>query len=435
MNLRSHIKKLDAEKKIIRIKKEVSTKYEAANILAELDGTPVLFENIKDHHMQIAGNLNSTRDLVAMALGTEKEKLLKLMSSSINNLKAPKTVKTAPCQEVVEHNVDLKNLPIMTYLPEDGGPYIPSAIIVVNDKELGRNVCFHRMMIIGKDKLAVRVVENRGTHNALKKSKGNLEVAICIGNSTAVLLAAATSIKPNEDEFALANAIEKTDLVKCKTVNLEVPAESEIVLECIMTNELADEGPFMDLTGTLDYVRKQPTIKKNCITRRKDAIYQTLLPGLSEHKILMGMPREPTILNEIKKVAKCKNVLLTSGGNSWLHAVVQIEKRNAKDGKKAIEAAFKGHNSLKLVTVVDDDINIYDSADVEWARSTRFQAAKDTIIMLNQPSSSLDPSAEKKDNEKTKTSKLGLDATIPWDKKKDEFKKAGYKKIDLKKYI
>ncbi len=435
MNLRTHIKKLDAEKKIKRIKKEVSTKYEAANILAELDGTPVIFENIKGHKMQIAGNLNSSRDLVAMALGTEKEKLLNLMSKSINNLKAPKTVKTAPCQEVIEKDIDLGKLPIMTYLKEDGGPYIPSAIIVVNDKELGRNVCFHRMMLIGKDTLSVRVVENRGTHNALEKSKGNLEVAICIGNSTAVLLAAATSIKPNEDEFALANAIEKTDLVKCKTVDLEVPAESEIVLEGVMTDELADEGPFMDLTGTLDFVRKQPTIKITCITRRKDAIYQTLLPGLSEHKILMGMPREPTILNEIKKVAKCKNILLTNGGNSWLHAVVQIEKRKADDGKKAIEAAFKGHNSLKLVTVVDDDINPYDPLDVEWALSTRFQAAKDTIIMLNQPSSSLDPSAEKKDKEKTKTSKLGLDATIPWDKKKDEFKKSGYKKIDLKKYI
>lgn len=435
MNLRSHIKKLDAEKKLIRIKKPISTKYEAANILAELDGTPVIFENINDHKIQVAGNLNSSRDLVAMALGTEKEKLLKLMSKSINNLKSPKTVKTAPCQEVVEKDINLKSLPIMTYLKEDGGPYIPSAIIVVKDKELGRNVCFHRMMVVGKDKLAVRVVENRGTYNALKKSKGKLEVAICIGNSTAVLLAAATSIKPNEDEFALANAIEKTDLVKCKTVDLEVPAESEIVLEGIMTNDLTDEGPFMDLTGTLDYVRKQPTIKINCITRRKDAIYQTLLPGLSEHKILMGMPREPTILNEVKKVAKCKNILLTSGGNSWLHAVVQIEKRKADDGKKAIEAAFKGHNSLKLVTVVDDDINIYDSADVEWALSTRFQAAKDTIIMLNQPSSSLDPSAEKKEGEKTKTSKLGLDATIPWDKNRQEFEKSGYKKIDLKKYI
>ncbi|MCK5473974.1 MAG: UbiD family decarboxylase [Candidatus Aenigmarchaeota archaeon] len=435
MNLRSYIKKLDAEKKLIRIKKPVASKYEAANILAELDGTPVIFENINDHKIQVAGNLNSSRDLVAMALGTEKEKLLELMSKSINNLKSPKTVKTAPCQEVVEKDINLKNLPIMTYLKEDGGPYIPSAIIVVKDKELGRNVCFHRMMVIGKDKLAVRVVENRGTYNALKKSKGNLEVAICIGNSTAVLLAAATSIKPNEDEFALANAIEKTDLVKCKTVDLEVPADTEIVLEGIITDELADEGPFMDLTGTLDFVRKQPTIKINCITRRKDAIYQTLLPGLSEHKILMGMPREPTILNEVKKVVKCKIVLLTPGGNAWLHAVVQIEKRKADDGKKAIEAAFKGHNSLKLVTVVDDDINLYDSADVEWALSTRFQAAKDTIIMLNQPSSSLDPSAEKKDKEKTKTSKLGLDATIPWDKNRKEFEKSGYKKINLKKYI
>ncbi|MFH1126782.1 MAG: UbiD family decarboxylase [archaeon] len=435
MNLRTFIKDLEKRDQLIKIKKEVSTRYEMAEILAALDGKPVLFEKVKGCDTKVIGNLYSSRDLVADAIATEKQDIIRSMAKAINNLKAPKVIEKAPCQEVIEKDVDLRKLPIMTYLKQDGGPYVPSAIAVIKDPGLGRNVCFHRLMVTGIDTFAARLVENRGTYNALKKSGGELEVAICIGNSAAVLLAAATSLKPGVDEFSLANALEKTDLVKCRTVDLEVPAESEIVLEGKITKETTDEGPFMDLTETLDKIRKQPVIKINCMTRRKDAIYQTLLPGLREHKILMGMPREPTIYDEVNKVVRCRNVLLTTGGNSWLHAVVQIEKKNADDGRKALDAAFRGHASLKHCIIVDDDIDIYDLNAVEGAIATRFQADKDAIIMPGAPGSSLDPSADLKDGEKAKTCKVGIDATIPFDKKDKSFKKTEYPKIDIEKYL
>ncbi len=435
MALRKFLSELESKKQLVKITKDVSTKYEMANILAALDRKPVLFENVKGHSMKVAGNLNSSRDLIASALGTKKSNLIPMLAKAMNKLKPPKLVDNAPCQEVVETEVDLRKLPIMTYLKHDGGPYIPSAIVVVKDPKLGRNVCFHRLMLIGKDRLVARIVEGRGTDNALKKAGGELEVAIAIGNSASMLLAAATSLAPGVDEFSLANALEKTDLVKCKTVDLEVPADAEIILEGKITNDLADEGPFMDLTETIDGVRKQHVIKINCITRRKDAIYQTLLPGLNEHKILMGMPREPAIFNEVNKICKCRNILLTTGGTGWLHAIVQIEKKNAEDGKKAIEAAFKGHGSLKHCIVVDEDIDIYNPDSIEWAIATRFQADKDAVIMQDMSGSSLDPSAEHKPGEKTKTYKVGLDATIPFGKKAEDFKKAGYGKVDLKKYL
>ncbi len=435
MTLRNFLSELESKKQLVRITKEVSTKYEMANILAALDRRPVMFENIKGHSIKVVGNLNSSRDLVASALGVKKDNLIPLLAKAMNNLKPPKMVGNAPCHEVVETEVDLRKLPIMTYLKHDGGPYIPSAIVVVKDPKLGRNVCFHRLMLIGKDRLVARIVEHRGTDNALKKAGNELEVAIVIGNPAAVLIAAATSLASGVDEFSLANALQKTDLVKCKTVDLEVPADAEIILEGKITNELADEGPFMDLTETIDGVRKQPVIKINCITRRKYAIYQTLMPGLSEHKILMGMPREPAIFNEVNKVVRCKNILLTTGGTGWLHAVVRIEKKNADDGKKAIEAAFKGHGSLKHCIVVDKDIDIYSPDSIEWAIATRFQADKDAVIMPKIPGSSLDPSAEQRPGEKTKTCKVGLDATIPFGKKAEDFKKAGYEKVDLKKYL
>ncbi|MDH4123771.1 MAG: UbiD family decarboxylase, partial [Thermoplasmata archaeon] len=149
----------------------------------------------------------------------------------------------------------------------------------------------------------------------------------------------------------------------------------------------------------------------------------------------MGMPKEPTIFNEVNKVCKCRNVLITPGGCSWLHAVVQIKKDKPDDGKRAIEAAFKGHGSLKHCVVVDEDIDIYDLSDVEWAISTRFQADKNAIIMPNQPGSSLDPSGELREGKKAMTCKVGLDATIPFDKKDKKFLKGEYKKINLKDYL
>jgi len=143
-------------------------------------------------------------------------------------------------------------------------------------------------------------------------------------------------------------------------------------------------------------------------------MYQALLPGGREHKLLMGLPREPTIYAEVSKRCHCLNVLLTPGGASWLHAVVQIDKRDPDEGRKAVEAAFRGHSSLKHVVVVDGDIDIYDPHDVEWAIATRFQAHTDLIVREDQPGSSLDPSAVHSPGKKTRTTKMGLDATIPW---------------------
>jgi UbiD family decarboxylase len=323
---------------------------------------------------------------------------------------------------------------LFTYVQGDGGKYIPSAIAVIKDPDLGRNVCFHRLMLLDKNHFVARIVENRGTDTALKKS-GELDIAFCIGNTNAVLLAASTSLAPGQDEFGMANALDKTELVKCKTIDVEVPRDCEIVLEGHITKERHSEGPFLDITGTQDKVREQPVIEIKCITHRKNPIFQTLLPGRWEHRLLMGMPKEPTIYNEVNKVCKCKNVLITPGGCSWLHAVVQIKKENPDDGRKAIEAAFQGHHSLKHCVVVDEDINIYDLNDVEWAMSTRYQADKDSIVKPNQPGSSLDPSGDLSEGKKATTCKAGADATIPLEKKDKKFFRGEYKKINIRDYL
>lgn len=434
MGIRKLIEGLEADGKVVRIRKEVSTEFEIANILAALDGKVVIFERVKESKFQVVGNLISSRELVASSLGVPKERLLETLVHAVNNRKEPEVVGSGPCQEVVE-DADLDSLPILRYMPKDGGKYIASAVCITKDPETGmRNSSFHRLMQMDRNHFAARIVENRGTYTALKKT-GELDIAICIGNSAPVLLAGATSFPIGVDELGMANALEETRLVKCKTVDIEVPAETEFVLEGRIINRTTKEGPFLDLTETYDRVREQPVIEIKKITHRKDAMFHALLPGMGEHKLLMGMPREPTIFNEVSKVCKCRNVLVTPGGASWLHAVVQIEKRNTDDGRKAAEAAFRGHGSLKHCIVVEDDIDIYNPNDVEWSIATRFQADRNAIVTAGQPGSSLDPSGDLTEGKKATTAKAGIDATIPWDKKDKSFKRERYGEVDLKSYL
>jgi UbiD family decarboxylase len=223
--------------------------------------------------------------------------------------------------------------------------------------------------------------------------------------------------------------------VKCLTNDLHVPADAEIVLEGRITQQRVSEGPFMDLTETMDITRQQPVIEIDLITHRRNPIFHALLPGGLEHKILMGMPREPTIYNEVNQVTRCTGVAITPGGTSWLHAIVQIDKQGPDDGRRAIEAAFRGHSSLKHVWIVDQDIDIYNPADVEWAMATRFQADHDLLVYESQPGSSLDPSGIHAPGQKSRTAKAGFDCTIPWEAERAKFERGRYGAVDLSHYL
>jgi 2,5-furandicarboxylate decarboxylase 1 len=436
LGFRSFMEQLRQSGELTRISREVSTEYEMAGVIEALGEKPVLFENVKESNIPVVAGLLSSKELIARALGIKRDELLHRLSAALENPAPPDIAEKGACQEIIEQDVDLITLPIMRYTEKDGGKYIASAVSIIRDPEFdARNMCFHRLMLLDRNRFVARIVENRGTDSALKKAGGELDIAICIGNSTAVLLAAATTLPMGVDELGMANALEKTGLVKCKTVDLEVPKDCEIVLEGRITQEKTAEGPFLDTTGTIDKIRQQPIIEIKCVTHRENPIYQTLLPGRREHQFLMGMPKEPTIFNEVNKVCECKDVYITPGGCSWLHAVVQIKKKNPDDGKKAITAAFEGHKSLKHCVIVDDDIDIYNPHDVEWAIATRFQADKNVVIIPNQPGSSLDPSGDLAEGKKARTCKMGLDATIPSGKTDKSFTKERYRKVDLNKYL
>jgi UbiD family decarboxylase len=435
MKLRPFLDRLDEKGELVRISREVSTEYEIANVLNSLGERPTIFENVTGHDMPVFGGICAHRETIAEGMGTTKEGVLGKLVDALRNPVEPELLPSGPCQEVVMDPVDVNKLPILTHLTGDGGKYMSASVCVLKDPESGRNVSYHRMMQHGPDRFTARLIKKRQTRTTYDRTEGDIEFAICIGSSIPVLIAASLGPPSGVDELSIANAIAPTELVKCKTKDLEVPADTEIVLEARITRDVDAEGPFVDLTETRDFERQEPVVVIDAITHRRDAMYQCLLPGRLEHKTLMGMPKEPTIYDEVSKVADCKNVYVNMGGGSWLHSVVQIAKRNDDEPKAVIEAAFKGHGSMKHVWVVDEDVDIYDPIAVEWAMATRFQASIDMVVNERQPGSSLDPSGFHEEGKKTQVDKVGFDCTKRSDIDPGKYVKVQYGEVDTDDYI
>ncbi len=420
---------------LVEIERAVDPQMELARVMYALDGRPVLFRTLTGFPgWRAVSGVCAQRQHFAAALGCTVPNLIHRIADALAHPVPPPVLDSGPCQEVIEERVALTRLPIPRYHPDDGGRYVTAGVAVIKDPDFGRNIAFHRLVLLDEHRFAARIVEGRGTHTAVGKTTGDLPIAIAIGCPIQVLLAAAMSPPQGVDELSIAQALVPTPLVRCQAVDLEVPAEAELILEGRITHTLTDEGPFPDLTDTMDIVRRQPVIEIDRVTHRRDPVFHALLPGGLEHKNLMGMPREPTIFAAVSEVCRCTGVYITPGGTSWLHAVVQIEKQHEEDGRRAIWAAFQGHTSLKHVVVVDTDVDLYDSADVEWAIATRFQADRDLVILTDQPSSSLDPSATQTPGQKARTAKMGLDATAPLGEARRGYEKVQYGLVDLAQY-
>jgi 2,5-furandicarboxylate decarboxylase 1 len=436
MNLRTYLQQLKEKGELVTITEPISKKFEIAAVMKEIEPRPILFENIKESEFGVIGNLFCTKAQIADYFGWEVSEIIPKLKAAID-LPAlltplPAGEGNAACQEVIHLEPNLDEIPIPFHFPGDGGVFITAGVVITKHPVHGQNMDFHRCMQFSSTEMAVRVVGGRHFHTYLEEL-GQVDVAVCIGNSPNVLAAGAISVELGVDELTIANALEPLQVVKAKTVDLLIPSEAEFVLEgTVYRDRRHAEGPFVDLTETQDVVRDEPVFAVKAITHRKDPLWQALLPGSLEHKLLMGMPREPTILRKVNEVVRCLDVNVNPGGCSWLHAIIQIDKKNDDDGRKAIQAAFAGHRSCKHVYVVDADINIYDPLEVEWALATRFQGDRDMLVLDKEPGSSLDPSAE---SGTKMTTKIGFDLTAPIDEARKHYEKVPYPKVDLGKFI
>ena len=429
MSLREFLEERERDGEILHVKDSLSTRFEIPYIMKSFDENgPILkFEGVKGYKTDIVANVCGTRERICKALGVNAEKLYEKLLNALRSPLKPQIVEESVVKEVKEEP-DLRNIPVLTHFERDSGPYITSGVVYAKSFD-GKieNVSVHRLQVLDKNHLAIRLVPRHlfRLWRMAKDAGKDLDITISIGVHPAVILAASSPAPFGVNEFYIANALLNGNLrlVECENVDGYAPAEAELVLEGkLSVKDEVVEGPFVDVTGTYDVERKQPVVKIVGLLHRRDYLYQALLPSGSEHKLLMGLPREALIWEAVSRVVpKVKAVNLSTGGCGWLHAIISIEKQAEGDGKNALLAAFAAHPSLKHAVVVDSDINVYKISDVEWAIATRFQGSEDLMVIENVRGSTLDSSA---DQETGLTTKVGVDATRPLTKPKEKFERA-----------
>ncbi len=403
----------------ITIKNEVLIESEITTHAKEDPKTPIYFPDFPYGALVI--NMWASRSRLADHFGIEKDEIIEKLAEAVDMPESPEKVETADFEANKKEGFDLTKLPIPKYYPEDGGRYITSGI-VVTELEGKRNLSYHRMMLRDERTFTIRICPRhlKKMYERAKEKEEELDIAVVIGVEPSVLLASSTSIEYEIDETEVANSLKKNTLGHSVEITelengISVPADAEFVLQGRITHKKDKEGPFVDITGTYDKIRNQPVVEIDNIYHKKEPIFHALLPGGNEHFLLMGLPRESVIKRELSKITEVKDVRLTEGGCSWLHGVVSI-KNNDVNIKEVIDRSFEAHTSMKKVIIVDEDIDVHDDKEVEWAVATRFQPDIDLYLYEDKRGSSLDPSAPKL------TAKWGLDATKPW--KADVFSRA-----------
>jgi UbiD family decarboxylase len=441
VDLRNFISQIKKSKDLKTVKTKVSTKFEIAGITAKVDGShAVLFENIKESNFSLVANLVGTRKRFALAVGGSENNIHEKVISAIKKAKKPKIVSTGKFMENKSKN--LFSLPIVTHFEKESGPFITSSIAYAKNPETGKqNSSFHRLMPIDKTHFSIRMVEGRHLHRCFidaKEHGEDLKIAITVGVHPAISIAGAYQAEWGKDEIDIANSLlgGKLTLAKLPFTGLNVPSGAEIVMEGKILRDKTHREWMVEMLQTYDHKRSQPVFELENLYYRNNPIFHDVLSGYSEHRLLMGMPIESKLNGELKKTfPQTQQVSMTNGGCNWLHAVVQIKKKNESDPKKIIKKTFDSHRSLKQVTVVDEDIDPNSAESVEYAMATRFQADKDLIIIKNVRGSSLDPSSNQ---QKLQTAKMGIDATKSMLKRPEGFELAKIPKIDkinLKKYF
>jgi UbiD family decarboxylase len=452
IDFRSFLLLLQSESELVRVKRDVNAEYELAIVTAKLDGKQaVLFEKVQGSKIKVACNIVATprRFYLAIAAGAHhkanqtdiKKNIHDRVTEAISSLSVPLEEKDeAPFEKNSSRN--LYDLPIVTHFEKDAGPFITSSIVFAKDQEKSKqNQSTHRLLRLDDRHMAIRMVEGRHLHKCFTYAREHgedLKVTITIGVHPAVSIAAAYQAAYGVDEMWIANSFLEGKLTLSRTSysRLYVPSHAEIVLEGRILRDRTHEEWMVEMLRTYDFKRKQPVFELDRIMFRDNAIYHDILPGYAEHRLLMGLPVEAKMYDYIKNVVPTtQSVHLPDGGSNWLTAVIQIKKRLEGEPKNAIFAAFAAHPSLKMATVVDDDINPTDPVAVEYAIATRCQADRGFIIIPNTKGSSLDPSS---DQENLLTTKVGIDATATILKPKERFEIAkipNEQKIKLSDYL
>ncbi|MDN5344509.1 MAG: 2,5-furandicarboxylate decarboxylase 1 [Clostridia bacterium] len=442
-SLRQWLAVLEARGVLKHVQREVDLHFELAAVGKKADGRYALqFEKIRGASIPVVTGIAGTRELLGLALGVPREQIVEHFARAQANPGDCLLVEAgaAPVKEKIIHNVDLGSLPIPVHHEKDGGPYITAGVLVAKDPLTGvRNLSIHRLQVLSPNRLGILILPRHLSHffRATEEEGRPLEVAIAIGLDPLLLLASQAITPPGYDEYTIAGALygQPLELVKGETVDLEVPAQAEIVLEGRLLPAVREvEGPFGEYPKYYGPASPKPVIELTAMTSRRDPIYQTIVPATMEHLLLGAIPREGGLLQLIKNtVPNTCGVHLTPGGTCRYDAVIAIDKQNEGEAKNAIFAAFSSSQEIKHVVVVDRDVDIFNPHEVEWAIATRCQAGRDVFIVERALGNKLDPSSDN-----GLSDKMGIDATVPLDAEPGRFERIripGEERIKLEDYL
>lgn len=443
-DLRSALQMFKDAGEVQLITKEVNWKHELAGVYKKLDGKKVvLFKNVKGYRVPVVSGMLSSKKYLSLLLNVDPSDPMNLiyrLEEAHSKDVPPKIVNSGPCKENIVEEIDvLKYMPVIHAAYGDAGRYITAGIVITKDPETGwYNYSVHRIFISSKDKALLHIDKNRRLGAMLEKAakmRKDLEIAVAIGVHPLMLLAATSKVQLKSDKFGLAGSLlnEPLELVKAETVDLYVPAHSEFVLEGILTSrEREMEGPFQEYPGTYSVISPAPIFKITGLTFRDDPLYYTIIGGTESH-ILRGVQGEYAIYKASRAISPIvKRVNLTLGGLCRHHAIIQIKKENPDhEGlqRNIMYAALSAMREVDIVIVVDEDVDIYDPQDVEWAIATRFDASKDLIYFGRARSHEIIPITEGGIR-----GKIGIDATVPFHQK-EKFKRVEFFDAKLEDYL
>src|SRR5947208_7314112 len=375
-DLRGYLTHLESQGQLLRVAEPVEAKYEMAAGMRNtsgIEGPALLFEPVKGlPGWRVLGGLFATRRLVALGLGVKEDQLLDRYLSLEDQRIAPELVSTGPVKEIrwTGDQVDLSKLPLVTHAGKDCGPYITIGVQIGKDPETGvRNLSIHRMLLLGKDRLSLWAPADHHLGRMIlmaEEQQRRLEVATAIGVDPAIIIGSQAKVPYGIDEFHVAGGLPgaPVKLTKCETIDVEVPAFAEIVIEGVtVPGERVADGPYGEYPGCYSESKQAPVLKVTAITMRQNPIYQTALTGMPvpENHTLIKYGNAAVVYREVKKIVpEVKAVHMTPDGTFRHHVVVSIKKRSQEEARNVVLAPLSLGIGLQQVTIVDDDINVFD---------------------------------------------------------------------------
>ncbi len=429
-DLRGFLNQLKDEGELLNLKTPLSPRFEISAILSQFgkgEAPAILFKKVKGYTIPVAGNLLGTKRRLSMALGIGQENFFENALKKFERRIPPVLLKDRWAKETIlsKGKVDLiKVLPILTHYSKDSGPYITSGLTSAKDPgdgSIGRGL--HRMEVRGRRELGISLLNPplSEIYSHYKKENRRMEVATVVGVDPAILVASVSKIPRGEDKLSLAGGLrgEPIKMVMAQTVDVEIPAHSEMVIEGFIDPRGEEkDGTLGESSGYYMSFSKSPTIHVTSITLRKGAIYQAILPWSLEVDNLLYLIHGIDFVPKIKKEFPSLKQIHLIPGTFGSHVVMSIDSIDKEENRKVLTSALSFTNVKKAI-LVDEDVNPEDFLEVEWALATRFQGDRDLIVVQDVRGQPIDPSSK----EGFLTAKIGLDATRP--------KKEGFERVDV----